>query len=336
MPLIVPSGYSTFGDSTKTEGGPLAKYVYAQFRDDVDLDWVGRLRSSLGIEELGWDAVRMSRAKLKTDKTLWMKVESGVGKATVIVSDPEPVYSTIQLAFSNRGMEEGVDYTEEDLFSGCATALVRGTPIAYFPTEMMLSLQDPPMLELATLERFTPAHIQQKIGSGLRDARVFAARAVALFDTPLTADHFGSMSDVWRSPLSRLVLREVLATERVFDEEHPKSVELLNEAAIEIAGRLNTDWPLGDCDFDATEEVLEGNETRLHGEHRERTTAEPHSLQSAGCSRALTREASSRFFDQLQAADVAAGWAREIIDTAGLNALGSKFHCVWINEKRIK
>ena len=43
-----------------------------------------------------------------------------------------------------------------------------------------------------------------------------------------------------------------------------------------------------------------------------------------------------RNVDELQAADIAAGWARELIDIGDTTHLGSIFERVWVKGKRTK
>ncbi len=93
----------------------------------------------------------------------------------------------------------------------------------------------------------------------------------------------------------------------MFDEENWQTVELLNEASEQIADALVEGLPQGAS-----------------------VSTEP-----------LVREADSRAFDHVQAADLAAGWAREVIDNeimdgAGVRALGTQFERVWFNGHLVK
>lgn len=77
---------------------------------------------------------------------------------------------------------------------------------------------------------------------GLRHAQIFAARAHALFDL-VAADSLAATDDVFRSPLAPVMLAELLATSRSFDEENPATLDVLNEAANEIGLALADGFP---------------------------------------------------------------------------------------------
>ena len=98
------------------------------------------------------------------------------------------------------------------------------------------------------------------------------------------------------------MLAEILSTRRVFDDESPKTVNVLNRMSEEIAESLKDGF------------VGSGS-----------ISDEP-----------LVKEVSSRAIDELQAADIAAGWAREIVDVGDSGSLAARFERLWINGKRIK
>jgi hypothetical protein len=50
----------------------------------------------------------------------------------------------------------------------------------------------------------------------------------------------------------------------------------------------------------------------------------------------LVTEYDSTAIDELQASDIAAGWAREMLETGEPKTLGSRFERVWLNGRRIK
>jgi hypothetical protein len=307
MALVIPGNCSTFGDSTLTEG-PLRKYVLAQFRSDADLSWVAELRSQLATDELKFRLVHEHRVKLKQLTRLWSRVERGVAQATLVVSDPAPVAGLLRRSWDSDGAIHGVDYDDASLTKECAAALVSGTPIAHLPNQLAtvsnwrrratLDEFAPEEVRSSASSRFgrefAPESIQEKIGDGLKAAQVFAARAHATFDVASLDETARSTSDAFRSPLAHVILRELLSTQRVFDNEDPKSTALLNRASEAIAERLRSELP--------------------------NLSDQP-----------LVREHDSRAIDHLQAADVAAGWAREMIDTGSVRSLGAIFERVWVN-----
>jgi hypothetical protein len=298
MAILVPVAYSTYADATTTEGGPLCKYVLAQVRSDADLGWVADTKRALVVEELKWKVLREHRPRLKKMTDLWSAIETGKRQATVVVIDPEPIGKLVRHRLLAEGAEEGHDFDDHTIIDGCASALVKGTPVAYLPTDLAKVVDCyPPQL---TFDDFTPEAIRNKIGQGLRDARVFAARAHATFDLPA---HGGvSTTDAFRSPATPLVVAELLSTTRYFDNEHAKSTEFLNQATDAIA--------------DALENVLTTPGTVVR---------EP-----------LVKEYDSTAIDHLQAADVAAGWARELLELADLRALARAFERVLMNGALIR
>jgi len=141
-----------------------------------------------------------------------------------------------------------------------------------------------------------------QIGGGLKHAMLFSARAHAIFDLKNLDPNVSTTWDMFRSPLARVCLAELLSTERTFDQENPKTIQVLNKVADEIALALGEQLPLAG-----------------------KLTTAP-----------LVKEVDSRAIDELQAADVAAGWAREILETSEAETLGQRFERVWINGRRIK
>jgi hypothetical protein len=97
--------------------------------------------------------------------------------------------------------------------------------------------------------------------------------------------------------LRDLVFREILSTERTFDHEHQPSVDVLNEAADTIAKSMqNSPW-----------------------------------FENMRPSETLVKEAGSRDIDLIQAADMAAGWAGDILELQGVRSLASTFRRVIVN-----
>lgn len=187
MPLIMPTAVTTYGDSTLTEGGTLRKYILAVFRSDSTLDWVGFIRSSVGKDELKYGDFVRARHRLIRDRVNWKRIEAGVGQASIIVIDPEPVVDQLVTAAKSEAVDPAIAMNTKLLTESCATALIEGTPIAYLPQSLARavpwSIYDP----VATLDDFSPQTIRNAIGSGLRKAQIFAARAHAAFDLRSTA-----------------------------------------------------------------------------------------------------------------------------------------------------
>jgi hypothetical protein len=273
--------------------------VLAQFRSNVDLAWVRQTRAALGADEAKYKLLREKRASLKRDSELWQRIENGVGAATIVVADPEPFDRMVRTSLHAAGAVNGVDFRDGDINARAATALLADTPIAWLPRELEKVIEGS---GLVSHGRFSPNDIRLRIGPQLRQAAVFAARAHATFDVSAFDGTVMSTRDVFRSPLAKDMLCEILSIPRVFDEESAAVSQVLNEASDEMARALANSLPFGAA-----------------------LSPEP-----------LVREADSRSEDLLQAADIAAGWARDVIDTAGIRALGLHFERVCVNGNMLK
>ena len=304
MTLILPSGISTYADSTSTEGEAFArKYVLAQFRSDAGFEWVREVRAQLVRAELKYEDLRRNRPKLKMDRPLWRRIESGVDQASIIVIDPEPFTSNHVL----QAMEAGeplqvIEADMERLANACAIGIIDSTPIAYLPLNLARLEPWNAGTLIASLDRFTPTHLLDAVGGGLRQAKILAARAHAAFDLASADTSVERTRDLFDSPLGQVMLAEVVCTLRNFDQESPKTVDLLNEVASEITACVSR--------------LLPG--------------------ELAAGPKPWVRELNSRDIDELQAADIAAGWARELIDLSNTRALGQTFERVWLNGRRLK
>ncbi len=299
MALIVPTATSTFADACETGGGPLRKYVLAQYPAGAGLEWVGELRTLLVKDELKYRDFRDARPRLMGMKPLWDRIEKGLAQATIIVIDPKPVAAAVVQYYREEQAEPGIDYTKKDVIEGCATALVAGTPIARLPSMLADGINWSYYAPVVELSSFAPPNIREKLGGGLRAAIVFAARAHAMFDLQKLDESVATTRDVLISPLRRVLMLEILSTSRVFDAEHPASIEVLNEAADAIASSMLdvlSVWPSPD-------------------------------------GMPLIREVDSHAIDELQAADIAAGWARELVELGDYRALARKFRRVYVNGK---
>jgi len=298
MALIIPTGTSTFGDSTSTEGGRLRKYVLAQFRSDAELDWVKELRGRLVKDELKYADFKAARPRFRQDRSLWARVQRGVGQASIVIIDPAPVEADIRQAVEAEvGRREPAAVREKAITEACATAIVATTPIAYLPLNLARAIPWGAYDLLASLDAYTPQQIRSRIGGGLKQAQIFAARAHAVFDLTSASDTIVVTDAVFRSPLAPVMLAELVSTVRAYDEESPATLDVLNEAANEIALALEQGFP---------------------------------GWVEAGPS-PLIREVSSRAIDEIQAADIAAGWVRDALEVGDIPSLGAQFERVWAN-----
>jgi hypothetical protein len=278
MALIIPTAVSTYGDATKTSGR-FQKYILAQFRSDADLEWVRRTRSKLIKSELKFGDIRENRPSLKKDQNLWSQIGKGVGQGTIIVIDPGEYEPLARETLLKADVEKAGSEIRA-IVDACTSEVLAGTPIAYLPEELHRVL-DWETTAITSLDRFKPDQLAAALGGSLKHAVVFAARAHAIFDVGLL-DSARRTSDALKSPRARVVLPELLSTARFFDTEHPVSVDMLNEAVDVIASAMEDVFP----DFD-------------------RKSDKP-----------LVIETDSRGYDELQASDVAVGWAMNACSTA--------------------
>lgn len=300
MALIIPTSSSSFGDGTKTSGR-FQKYVLAQIRSDANLDWVQRVRSFLVKAELKYEDIKQNKYRLQKDAVLWSQIEAGIGQATIIVVDPGEYEPLVRDTLQDVDIEKAGS-EKKAIVNACVSEVLSGTPIAYLPQALHRAVPWVDEKTLTTLQRFTPSGMLEAFGGELQHAIIFAARAHAVFDVS-ALDKASRTSDAFRSQrAARLVLPEVLATARHFDIENPKSVGLLNTAVDAIAK--------------AMEETFDGIDS---------ISDSP-----------LVIETDSRGYDEIQASDIAAGWAREMLEVADARSLGDRYERVWINGRRLK
>jgi len=144
-----------------------------------------------------------------------------------------------------------------------------------------------------------PSEVLKRLGGGVREALRFSARAYAVFDldmefsdTPFDTEGYWFRSSPFMTRGKLdMVLRSTLSTRRIFDKEDSRSVRIIAETADTLAK----------YSYQPNFETL------------------------------YIKEEDSRNADALQAADIAAGIARTLIDTQGLRALVNKFRRVFVN-----
>lgn len=297
MPLFVPQHSSTYSDATSTRGGELSTYIHAQFRDDADLDWLERVKAKLGrLDEVKSKDIETDLHLIQGDRDLWERFQKGIGQASIIIVEPQRVADEIKDVATRDAEDE--KHARQLLLSSCATALIQQTPIAYLPIELT-KLAGVSAVTVAALYDFSPEELTKQFGQYLKHAKIFAARAHATFDVENRPKSISTTRDVFNSPLARVLLAELLATERVFDVEHPASVNVINKAAQRIAATLEN----------APIETIVGT---------------------------LAREDDSRARAQTQAADLAAGWARTVVEhNRQPEKLAEQFQRVIVNGKFI-
>jgi hypothetical protein len=300
MALIIPTSHSSFGDGTKTSGR-FQRYVLAQVRSDANLDWIDRLRARLIKQELKFNDVKENKPRLQKDAALWSQIEKGIGQASIIVIDPGAYEPMVRDTLDSADIEKAGS-ERKAVADACVSEVLSGTPVAYLPHAIFQQLPWSDEKSLTSLARFTPEGIRRELGPKLQHALVFAARAHAVFDVS-SADAMTRTTDAFRSQrAARLILPEVLATMRYFDVENQGATDLLNSAVNAIAESFSEA-------FDGAEEISD---------------------------QPLVIESDSRGYDEIQAADISAGWAREMLELGDPRNLATKFERVWLNGERLK
>lgn len=282
-------------------------YVLAQFSEHTSFDWVHKIRAKTGKDETKHADVVWAKVASPGDKELWRTVDRSVEAATIYVVDPSTYVQHVVSELLADGAEYGYDFDAQTAIEIAAEQIIHDTP-GYQITNTHAALEfanlTSPLGGLAPVgfasvmfqpELPIPREILTKLGGRLRDAIRFAARAQALFDTDVPdfddLDTFPEYASGLRARVAELRVRKVLSTPRVFDTEDNHSVEVLNETAYRISG----------------------------------------SIPGPPALRPLIREATSHGTDAIQAADIAAGIAREIIDRSGVRALAGKFRRIFVN-----
>lgn len=302
MALVIPTSRSTYGDATSLPGGPLSPYILAQLPEDADLAWLTDVRRLATVDEVKWKVFQPRREYLQSKREIWERILGAMRTATIVVIKPADVEQELRQYLTAEGAVEGADFNARGVVSVCGIALIAGTPVAYLPNRIAesLGLYTPDLF--LSFDSFTPRQIHERIGGRLRDAKVFAARAHAIFDSEHLGNAGERTADAFGPARRTVVLRELLSTQRGFDAEHGQSVTVLNEAVDTIVSALN-------------DALL---------------------LPGAVSDQPLVREYDSRDVDQLQAADIAAGWAHELIALGNERALCDTFGRVLVNGRVLR
>ncbi len=282
------SGWATtFADATKTSGRDHAvqKYIVGQFRSDARLDWVAATRRACVIDELKWKHFKQHQPALlqQNHKALWRAIRAGLSQATIVVIDPTPAR---EAALRLIGQGDPRDHAFRDaLDRAWALQILRETLPVRVAERLATEWFQPSFSSLAFPARQQRRLLAFRADDVLSDllAGSSATRSLARHSLIFAGRAAASMpidSDRYVREIEtpewarRGSLEEEFQTKRVFDVELPGSLGVLNRAAAALA--------------------------------------EPLRLQTPWIGGA--RETDSREADAIQAADVAAGVARELLD----------------------
>jgi hypothetical protein len=247
------------------------KYVIAQFRHDAPMGWVAELRAFLVKDELKYKYFQPERHRIVANKPLWHRVRAGVERAEITIVDPFEYQDRVLFDLQESGAEPGYDFDSRIVFELTSDALIEDSPLRAAQMSQVDWL--PNNFDTGTREDFSTEKIRHRVGGKRRDAVVTAARAHAMVSPSEKWDLIRLCSGFdMPNMMERLAIIKKMG--RVFDVEHAKSVELLNEFYDRIAEAARIPG-LG---------VLNG-------------------------SRRMVTEENSEAIDHIQGADIAAGWA---------------------------
>ncbi len=286
-----------YGDSCQTGDD---KYVIAQFRSDADLNWVAELRAFLVKDELKYKWFQPERHRVRSNPRLWARVENGVHQAEITILDPL-VYRDLALEFYlEQQAIPNVDFDLRTINELSGEYIIHDSPLGFvgsFGRNFLNSLlMDSTRVE--STSSFAPAVLKTRAGGRLKDAVVIAARSHAMISPSEMNDLIDDCADgAGHSFLSRLERIQQMA--RVFDVEHPRSLPILNEFSERLANAAG----VPDC---MTHAMFRGGLVSEHG---------------------------SLDHDHIQAADIAAGWAVDLLTLTNgdYRSLARRFAWVGVN-----
>lgn len=277
--------WTGYGDSTRTGD---KKYVLACFRADANLSWVIDLRSFLDIPELKYKDYSPRRHYVASNPRIHAGLIHGLAEAELTIMDAQNYRVHAYVEMVADGAEPGGDFDWATLNDIAGDEMLRDSPfgLSNADNELRLLAYGARAWREGNLERqdevfraFDPTELKRRAGGKLRDIEVLAARAYSM----MSPTEFQELRIVVNDPILRMNfprnLERLKRLAHVFDEEHAKSVPLLND----LVG------------------------------HLAEASGVPHRYASQMVSTQPIRENSSSDNDHIQASDIAAGWAADVL-----------------------
>lgn len=293
MPIVLPSSYSTYADSTKAGGD----YILARVPSDADMTWIEDSRKLLHVEEFKSKEFLENISQLKAKPHIWRATTTCMRATSVFIIRKSTVISEVTLNFLEQGAEKGVDFTDRDINRECAISLIGRSPIAYLPNKVAEVTRMYTSSLVESFDEFLPENLLDKIGGKLNAAVVLTARAHASFTEP-EVSHNQDGNPLYRPSGGRdLVYKELLSIQRFYDEEDKVSISVLNRAA---------------------DLITENLASRISAVSEDTTLP-------------FAQEIKSHEYPHVQASDIAAGWVRHLIELGGEFTLKDNFREVIIN-----
>jgi hypothetical protein len=282
------------------------KFVIAQFRADAQLGWVQDLRSHLQQKELKYKEFHRFRHRVQANTELWAKVQQGVFQAEITITNPKPYRDAIILDWLDQQAEPGIDFDEQTVNEQTGQRLIELSPLGIAnisPMELVWQYDINPMRRFMLSSdtrgmEFRPATLKQRAGGGLKDALILSARSHAMVSPSERRELTAMALRLSNAPIAtRLALIAKMA--RIFDMDHPNSVEILNEFS----------------------------------DHMIHAAGVEHFKQALSNAGKMVSEQDSKNVDHIQAADMAAGWAVDILLYTGgeYRELAKRFASVSVN-----
>jgi ribosome biogenesis protein Tsr3 len=295
---LISTSHFAYGDSCQTGDD---KYVIAQFRSDSSLGWVHDLRSFLNKPELKYKWFHPERHRVMGKSELWKKVENGISQAEITIVDPRVYREFSILEWLDQQAEPGIDFDERTINEETGLLVIECSPLRIaqnFNADWRFARFAPFSGEATGVGDFRAATLKRRAGGKLKDAIVVAARAHAMISPTERRDLVERCALSGASDFDSAVA-SIKKMSRIFDEEHAKSVPILNEFSARLAHAAG----------------VRGVSMFHHG------AIDP------------VAEADSKDAEHLQAADMAAGWAVDILTLTNgdYRSLAQKFAWVGVN-----
>lgn len=262
------------------------KYVVAQFRSDASLAWVSDLRSFLNLAELKYRDFHPRRHQVMSNAEMWAKFEKGVQQAEITIVDAKIYKLAVLDDWLDQHAEPGIDFdlkmvndvAGESMLRMSPLGIAEATSIDFYYQRMAFDETTGCFSPDAEFQDFSAPTIKRRAGGRLKDATVLAARSHAMLSPSerlevIAICNHSSTSDYG----SRCALLAKMC--RIFDVDHPGSVPILNE----FSERLTYAAGVGNV-----ASILRGSSK-------------------------MVSEEKSQSIDHIQAADMAAGWAVDLL-----------------------
>src|ERR1700730_5664612 len=282
------------------------KYIVAQFRADASLAWVPDLRSFLNLSELKYRDFQPRRHQVMSNAEMWAKFEKGVEQAEITIVDPRIYRQAVIDDWLDQQAEPGIDFdlkmvndeSGEWMLTMSPLGIAEASSIDYYYDHLAFDQTTGRFVPGAEFQDFSAPTIKKRAGGRLKDATVLAASSYAMLSpserTQVVAICSRS-SSIGYGTRCALLARMC----RIFDVDHSGSVPILNE----FADRLVHAAGVGNV-----ASLLQGSSK-------------------------MVAEEKSQTIDHIQAADMAAGWAVDLLiySRGDYRELAKRFAWVGVN-----